>query len=129
MSASGWHRHLLRSAGSYRRSLLFGVVVSVAQALLLVAIPWPTKLAIDNVLRRERLPGWSAWLESLPGADSSIGLLVALAAATVVLTVLHAVLEVVRRGWRRSLGLRITNDLARDTLELVQRRSLAARRS
>jgi ATP-binding cassette subfamily B protein len=125
-NASTWHRHLLRYAGAYRRSLTFGCAVAVAQALIVVALPWPMKLAVDNVLDDQPLPEWAQWLQNVPGWDSTVGALVVLGVTSVLLVTANGGLVVTRQVWRRTLGLRMSSDLAHDTLERVQRRSPAA---
>ena len=125
-NAATWHRQLLRYTGAYRRSLAFGCMVAVAQAIVVVALPWPMKLAVDNVLGDQPLPAWAQWLEGVPGWDSTMGALVVLGVASVLLVAANGGLVVTRQVWRRTLGLRMSSDLAHDTLERVQRRSPAA---
>lgn len=126
MSGAGWQRHLLRYARSYRRGLATGVGLAVGAALVAVALPWPMKLAVDNVLKGQPLPGWAGWLDDVPGAATDVGRLVLLGVASVLLAAASWGLVVAGRVWRRTLGMRMTNDLAHDTLERVQRRSPAA---
>ena len=85
MSGVGWQRHLLRYAGSYRRGLAAGCGHVVGQALVVVALPWPVKLAVDNVLKGQPLPGWAGWLDDVPGAATDAGRLVLLGVVTVLL--------------------------------------------
>lgn len=123
MSDSGWYRHLLRYVPPHRAGLALGGLITVTQALVLVALPWPTKLAVDYVLAGRDLPGWARWVERLPGTGTALDLLLLLAAATVVLAVANGATTVGRRVWRRDLGATLANELARDTLDRVQRRS------
>jgi ATP-binding cassette subfamily B protein len=126
MTGPRWHRDLMRYAGAYRSSLAGGVALIVLQALVAVAIPWPTKLAVDNVLRDRPLPGSVGWIDSIVGDWSQTALLVLLGVVSVLLVATNSGLNIARRVWRRSLGIRMTNDLAHDTLDLVQRRSPVA---
>lgn len=129
MTSLSWYRTLRRTAWVYRRSLYYGAALTVAQALAVVALPWPTKLAIDDVLASDGQPTWSDKIGFLPGADRPGVLLFVLAATTVVLAIVLAIIEVARRSWRRSLAARMANDLAHDTFSAVQRRSLGSRQS
>jgi ATP-binding cassette, subfamily B, bacterial len=126
VSRPGWQRHLLRYAASYRRGLALGCGIAVAQALVVVALPWPIKLAVDNVLKGQPLPSWVSWLNEVPGGATDVGRLVILGVASVLLVLMSRTLFVARQVWRQTLGMRMTNDLAHDTLESVQRRSPAA---
>jgi ATP-binding cassette subfamily B protein/subfamily B ATP-binding cassette protein MsbA len=126
VSRALWRGPLLAYVRTYRASIVGGCTLIVAQALVLVALPWPTKIAVDSLLQDRPLPTWAGWLDDVPGGNGTVGLLCILGAATVLLAVASALLDTVRRVWRRSLGLRMTNDLAHDTLELVQRRSHAS---
>ena len=123
MSRSGWHARLLHSALAYRRGLATGAALIVARALVTVALPWPMKLAVDYVLVDRPLPTWAGWLDQVPAADTSLGLLLVLGFAVVGLAIVSGTLDVARRVWRRSLGVRMSNDLAHDALQVVQRRS------
>jgi ATP-binding cassette, subfamily B, bacterial len=120
-----WQRYLLRYAGSYRRGLAAGAALAVGQALVVIALPWPIKLAVDNVLKGQPAPGWADWLDDVPSAGSDAARLVVLALASILLVLLSWVLTASWRVWRQTLGMRMTNDLAYDTLERVQRRSPA----
>jgi ABC-type multidrug transport system fused ATPase/permease subunit len=128
MSGVGWERYLLRYAASYRRSLAVGCGLAVGQALVVIALPWPVKLAVDNVLKGQPTPRWAGWLDDVPGAATDAGRLVVLGVASVLLVLLGRVLAVAWRVSRQTLGMRMTNDLAYDTLERVQRRSPASSR-
>jgi ATP-binding cassette subfamily B protein len=121
-----WQRHLLRYAGAYRWSLAFGCAVAVAQAIVVVALPWPMKLAVDNVLGNQPVPDWADWLEKIPAWDSTVGALVVLGVGSVLLVAANGALLVTRQVWRRTLGLRMSSHLAHDTLSRVQGRSPAA---
>ncbi len=60
--------------------ILVLMLMSVAMGLL---SPWPLKLIVDCVLRQQNLPIQMQWLNALPGAGTSLGLLAWLASATV----------------------------------------------
>jgi len=55
--------------------------------------PWPLKLILDNVLGGGALPTQGVWIGQLPGAQSVVGLLGWLVAATVVLFLAVRVVE------------------------------------
>ncbi len=124
--SSAWHRHLVRYAGPYRRGLVVACLLAVARSLVVVALPWPLKLAVDNVLGDEPLPSWAGSIDRLPGSATTVGRLVALGTISVLLAVANGGLVVAGQRRRQTLGLRMSSDLAHDTLERIQRRSPAA---
>src|SRR6266403_386313 len=52
------YRRLLGYAARRRGFFLFILVLTVAASALMALHPWPMKLLVDNVLRKEPLPGW-----------------------------------------------------------------------
>lgn len=127
-SADGWYRHLISYARPYGRLLALGCLLAVVHTLIAVAVPWPLKVAVDHVLVDRPLPGWAGWIDAIPGVGSVATRLGVLGVVIVLLAVADGSLEVGRSVWRRTVGPRMTNDLAHDTLELIQRRSVAAPR-
>ena len=117
MRTISWQRHLLGYAAPYKPALAVGGALAIAQAIVLVALPWPVALAIDSVLKGEDLPSWAAWLDSAPWAGSDEGRLVLLGAVSVLLVAINGGLVVGRQAWRQTLGMKLTRDLAHDTLE------------
>jgi ATP-binding cassette subfamily B protein/subfamily B ATP-binding cassette protein MsbA len=98
----------------------------VAQAVVVMLLPWPMAIAVDDVLGDQPLPGWAQSLADTLGATTLVGQLLLAGAALVLLAVVNGVLSVVSSSWRRSLGLRMSHDLGEDALAQVQRQSPAA---
>jgi ATP-binding cassette subfamily B protein/subfamily B ATP-binding cassette protein MsbA len=117
---------VLRYARPYRRGLAAVAALHVALALVVAAAPWPTKLAVDDILRGRDLPAWARWVEDLPGMGSATGLLVLMAVLVVALVMVRNVVTGSQRVLRRSLGTRMSYDFAHDTLEVVQRQTTSA---
>ncbi len=103
--------------------LVIGLLMLVGIAAGLLA-PWPLKLIVDNVLRREPLPDAIAWFRAFPGAGSERGLLAWLAGATVGLFLLRRLITIVKNYVQAGAGNRMVYGLATDLFDHLQRRSL-----
>ena len=55
-----------------------------------VALPWPTKIAIDTVLGEGPLPSWIGWLAHVPGWGGTTSRLMLLACFSVLLVIARA---------------------------------------
>jgi ATP-binding cassette, subfamily B, bacterial len=123
--AARWWDVPLSYARHHARTLAGVAALYALLALLTAALPWPTKLAVDYVLRDRELPGWASWVDGLPGASDPVGTLVVLAVAAVVLYMARSVLRGVQLVVRQSTGQQMNLRLAVDVLARLQRRSLA----
>src|SRR5262249_40912826 len=94
-------------------------------ALLEALVPWPAKLAIDNVLTHEP-SSLTDWLAHVPGLSSVTGRLVVLGLVSVVILVASAVVTSLTLVERQTTGQRMSFDLAAALLAAMQRRSLAS---
>lgn len=97
---------------------------AVVLTLLAVALPWPTKIALDNVLGGRPLPGWMAWLDNVPGLEGTTGQLVILGGCSILLFLLRAVVGADLQVRQRATGERMSFDCGADLLAAVQNRSL-----
>ncbi len=84
------------------------VAVMAASTVLELLRPWPIKLLIDGALTGLPLPDAVAWLPSLPGAGTPGGLVVWLAAATVLLFVAQQATRVAESVMKTGLGASAT---------------------
>ncbi|MGK2937334.1 MAG: ABC transporter ATP-binding protein, partial [Solirubrobacteraceae bacterium] len=125
--ASVPHVSLRRRLGllRYLRPHLVGVGVLLATvvlvSLLALAVPWPIKIVVDNVLGTVP-PG--PLLEALPGPDTPEALLVAAVAMAVLIFIATTAVELVQSYLNVRVGQRVTYALAADVFAHVQRLSL-----
>ncbi|MFW2384045.1 MAG: ABC transporter ATP-binding protein [Acidimicrobiales bacterium] len=124
-----WVRHLLWSARNHRAALAGIAVLVVLQALVTTLLPWPLALAVDHVMVGRPLPHFINQVAEAFGVSSTTGQLTLIAFALIGLVALNAGLRVTLRVSRRTLGLRMTNELRERGLAVVQRRSPASRSS
>jgi hypothetical protein len=59
-------RDLLRP---YRRALALILAATLVSMLMSLAVPWPLKVILDNVVASHRPPAWIAWLGFIPRTD------------------------------------------------------------
>lgn len=118
-----WQRPLLKRALAHKASLSFGCGLALVQTAIVIALPWPVKLAVDHVLARRPLPDWAQPMWGLGSSTTADMQLVVLAVATLALALISSAVSVSRAAWRRSLGLQLKYALGADMLEHVQRRS------
>src|SRR5439155_12106507 len=79
-----WLR-LLRYAQHEKLGLTSLALLMIAATALGLVAPWPMKLIVDHVLLRKSLPQALVWIDAVPGAGSSLGVLRFLALSTVLL--------------------------------------------
>ena len=108
----------------YRTRLLLGGVLVLVVAALELALPWPLKIIVDDVLNRRSPDGPLGNLLG-PLADSPDAVLAICAAALVVLAVLAALVSYLSSRILLAIGERLTNDLRMDIFTHLQRLSLA----
>ena len=119
-----WWLQLARYARPHLRGLVLILVLLLIGTGLVLLMPWPLKLIVDNVLAGKPLPPAVAWITALPGAGTSAGLLAWLAAATVGIFLAVRVVAVTRSFIEAGVGSRMTYGLATDLFDQLQRYSL-----
>jgi len=103
-------RHYARP---YRRALVVGGILAVAEVVISLAQPWPLRFVVDEVIRTDG------------GRPDDARLRLTLAVvALLVLVGLGAVLNYLASRLLAAAGLHIANDLRSDVLERLQRLSL-----
>jgi ATP-binding cassette subfamily B protein len=120
----GWWLRLVRYARPELRGLCFLVLTILVAVLLDTLTPWPIKLLADNALAGEPLPAAAAWIGALPGAASPEGLVVWLAAGSVLLFLGARGLRIAQRYVENGVGNRMVYDLGADLFDHMQRLSL-----
>lgn len=125
-SRETWVSYLLWAARSHRVGLAGTALLAIVQALVTTLLPWPLALAVDHVMVGRPLPEVADRFVTAIGVSSTTGQLTLIGFALISLVTLNAGLRVTLRVWRRTLGLRMTNELGERALAVVQRRSPAS---
>ena len=114
--------------GSYTRSQGRGLAAVLGLVLLGVALealgPWPLKLIVDHVLTGAPLPGLVAWMELLPAAATSAGLLAWLAFAFFLILAAGQAVQLAKALIQAQVASRMQYNLAENVFEHLQALSL-----
>lgn len=109
----------------YRSSLVLILLAMLLQMAATVAIPWPLKVVLDNVVGEHKLPAWlSNSLRPLMSTESKMEIAAATAIALVVIAVVGAVASYVANYYTASVGQWVANDLRIRTYDHLQKLSL-----
>lgn len=106
----------------YRRRMAVQMATAVILGLLVAALPWPTKIAIDNVLGDRPLTGWLARFESMRTENSDLTLLIIVAAVSVALIMVQISLRTVQAVGRRTIAAEAGRDLGVELFDIAQQR-------
>ncbi len=102
-------RELIRP---YRRTLALILGVMLVQAAMRLAVPWPLKIILDNVVGSNRLPGWvTNWLLPILGGTSKMHIAVLAAIGVVIIAALMGIAFYIGMYRAESLAQWIGNDL------------------
>src|SRR5262245_40407525 len=119
------YRRLIGYAARRRGFFVFIMVLTVAASTLMALHPWPLKLLVDNVLRKEPLPTWlQDTFQSVGFSPSPSSLAAVLALTGLVLFALSSALEIGLTWSWTVAGRRMVYDLAEELFARLQRRSL-----
>ena len=114
--------------GSYTRSQGRGLAALLGLVLLGVAlealVPWPLKLIVDHVLTGAPLPELVAWMELLPAAATSAGLLAWLAFAFFLIFAAGQAVQLAKALIQTEVASRMQYNLANNVFEHLQALSL-----
>jgi ABC-type multidrug transport system fused ATPase/permease subunit len=109
----------------YRKWLVFILAALFIESMISLALPWPLKIIIDNVINENPLPHWLAFLNNLlPGAHF-MALAVACGIMLVLLTAIGGLAGYIDNYFTESLAQYMANDLRRRIYHRLQYLSLA----
>ena len=108
----------------YRTSIAIIAASMAVQTATSLAVPWPLKAILDNVVGNHPPPAWISWLLPLLGGDSKGHIAAAAGLATVVIALLTGCAFYVSNYATEILGQRVANDLRVRTFHRLQLFSL-----
>jgi ABC-type multidrug transport system fused ATPase/permease subunit len=110
----------------YRGSLLIILVGMLVQTAMSVAVPWPLKVILDNVVGEHKLPHWlDDFLRPFMSGGTKMQIAAAAAIITVVIALLGAAASYLANYYTTSLGQWVANDLRLRTYHHLQQLSLS----
>ncbi|MGY4652591.1 ABC transporter ATP-binding protein [Mycobacterium sp. URHB0021] len=115
-------RDLLRP---YRRILAIILAATLVQMVMGLAVPWPLKVILDNVVGDHPPPQWIAWLFPMVGGSTKYHIAAAAGVATVAIAAVSGVAFYVASFSTEKLGQNIGNDLRVRIYHHLQELSLA----
>jgi ABC-type multidrug transport system fused ATPase/permease subunit len=101
-------RELLRP---YRRILAIILAATLVQIVMGLAVPWPLKVILDNVVASHPPPQWIAWLFPMVGGTTKAHIAAAAGIATVAIAVVSGLAFYVASYSTERLGQSVGNDL------------------
>jgi ATP-binding cassette subfamily B protein/subfamily B ATP-binding cassette protein MsbA len=119
-----WWIQIARYALPQGRGLSMVLLMMLVGDALNLLKPWPLKLIIDNVLKGRPLPDVVSPIGSLPGGNSSLGLLGWLSAGTVLVFLAHQSINIMQGYVRVGIGTRMVYNLGSKIFDRLQRLSL-----
>jgi ABC-type multidrug transport system fused ATPase/permease subunit len=109
----------------YRGTLVLILLAMLLQMAATIAMPWPLKVVLDNVVGEHKLPGWlSDALRPFMSGGSKKEIAAAAAIALVVVALIGAVASYIANYYTASVGQWVANDLRIRTYDHLQHLSL-----
>jgi subfamily B ATP-binding cassette protein MsbA len=108
----------------YRGSLALILLALLLQMAATVAMPWPLKIVLDNVVGEHKLPEWLADALRVMSSGSKMEIAAGAAIGLVVIALVGAIASYVANYFTASVGQWVANDLRIRTYDHLQRLSL-----
>jgi len=109
----------------YRLILIIILLAMVLQMVASVAVPWPLKIILDNVLGAHKVPNWlNSSLRPFVSSGTNMQIAAAAAIAVVLIAALGAIASYTANYYTASLGQWVANDLRLRTYHRLQQLSL-----
>jgi subfamily B ATP-binding cassette protein MsbA len=108
-----------------RRIIAVLLVAMLVQMAMSLAVPWPLKVVLDNVVGSHPAPHWIAWLLPALGGHGKAQIAAAAGIATVVIAAVTGIAMYVQSYLTETLGQCIGNDLRVRLYHHLQELSLA----
>jgi subfamily B ATP-binding cassette protein MsbA len=116
---------ILEMVRPYRKWLLLIFLAMILETAMSLAVPWPLKIIIDNVIAARDLPGWLGWVHALLPNREAMTLAASCAVALVVFTAIEGIAGYVDSYLTESVAQNMANDMRRRIYHHLQKLSLA----
>ncbi|MUL74962.1 ABC transporter ATP-binding protein [Mycolicibacterium sp. CBMA 226] len=110
---------------AHRRLIAVILGTTLVSMLMSLALPWPLKVVLDNVVAGDPPPAWIAWLVPMMGGHEKAHIAAAAGVATVVIALVSGAAFYVASYTTERLGQCIGNDLRVRLYHHLQELSLA----
>lgn len=109
----------------YKKYVLVILGALLLEALVSVAIPWPLKIIIDNVIGHHQLPKFLRWMDAIFRHESFIELGTVAALSFLVITAIGSIAGFIDNYYNEKVAQFIANDLRNKMYHHLQHLSLA----
>ena len=116
---------LLELLRPHRRTIIAMLSATLVQMVMTLAVPWPLKSVLDNVVGDHPAPVWISWLLPVLGGDSKVHIAEAAALLTVLIAAVTGAAMYAGSYLTESLGQSIGNALRVRLYHHLQELSLA----
>ena len=113
----------IRFASPYSKWLLYILAAMLMESLSSLAMPWPLKIIIDNIIGAKALPTWLQWMNFFPHDESNVGFAAIVAALFVIISMIGSLAGYIQNYFSESVAQNIANDLRRRMYHHLQRLS------
>ena len=109
----------------YRKLVLIILFAMLLEALIGLAVPWPLKIIIDNVIGHHPLPGLLRWMDVLFPAENIIQLAAVAAISFIAITAIGALAGYLDNYYNEKVAQYVANDLRKKMYHHLQHLSLS----
>jgi ABC-type multidrug transport system fused ATPase/permease subunit len=109
----------------YRKQVLIILLAMLMETLIGLAIPWPLKIIIDNVVGHHPLPAALNWISIISPAENKMKLAAVAAISFVIITALGALAGYLDNYYNEKVAQYVANDLRRKMYHHLQHLSLS----
>jgi ABC-type multidrug transport system fused ATPase/permease subunit len=107
-------------ARPYRKMVVIILVAMLLEALISLAIPWPLKIIIDNVVSHHPLPHWLHWLGVIFPRENIQQMAAVAAISYIVITALGSIADFLDNFYNEKVAQSVANDLRRKIYHHLQ---------
>jgi ABC-type multidrug transport system fused ATPase/permease subunit len=117
-----WAIKLSRPYGKLVAVILLAMVL---ETLVSLAVPWPLKIIIDNVVGHHALPHWLGWMDSFFPAEKKIQLAAVAAISFIAITAIGSLAGFIDNYYNEKVAQLVANDLRKKMYHHLQHLSLS----
>src|SRR6185312_12162739 len=107
-------------AKPYRKMVVIILLAMLLEALIGLAIPWPLKIIIDNVVGNHPLPHWLHWLNLIFPKENVKQMAAVAAISYIVITALGSIADFLDNYYNEKVAQYVANDLRRKIYHHLQ---------
>jgi len=107
-------------AKPYRKMVVIILLAMLLEAVISLAMPWPLKIIIDNVVGHHPLPHWLHWLDVIFPQENIKQMAAIAAISYIVITALGSIADFLDNYYNEKVAQSVANDLRRKIYHHLQ---------